>query len=391
MEAVFSRGGSECAPLLEEAWRLGCRFDGWSELFDFDKWLLASEKTGIDLYSYASRNLALDEELPWDFIDTGITKNFLKSEYNNALQQKITSDCRDVCYSCGLECKNKAEGKKLKAESEELKTQNSKLKTFYDTPSSHKINVATRMRIKFSKTGEMRYLSHNELMTAIFRALRRAQIPVAYTTGFHPHPKISFGPALAAGVEGLNEYFDIELTALLDTSDFLKRLNACLPDGLKVHRACLISTEERSLNALISRYEYEVTIGKETYTHINSFMREKHCLVSREDGNKPSFSPVGAGLKPAPTMGGNGKIRTVDVRLMVEKAEITGNTLNLLLVDTDRAKVRLYEILKEMLQRPVEEIQATMIKRVRLFGYNSKRWIEPIEEGVKESSGRGSK
>jgi radical SAM-linked protein len=114
------------------------------------------------------------------------------------------------------------------------------------------------MRIRFSKTGEMRCLSHNELMTAIFRALRRAQIPVAYTTGFHPHPKISFGPALAAGVEGLNEYFDIELTALLDTSDFLKIMNACLPDGLKVHRACLISPEERSLNDLISRYEYEV-------------------------------------------------------------------------------------------------------------------------------------
>jgi radical SAM-linked protein len=103
----------------------------------------------------------------------------------------------------------------------------------------HKINVATRMRIKFSKTGEMRCLSHNELMTAIFRALRRAQIPVAYTTGFHPHPKISFGPALAAGVEGLSEYFDIELTALLDTSDFLKIMNECLPDGLKVHRALI--------------------------------------------------------------------------------------------------------------------------------------------------------
>ena len=358
MEAVFSRGGSECALLLEEAWRLGCRFDGWSELFDFDKWLLASEKTGMDLYSYASRNLSLDEELPWDFIDTGITKNFLKSEYNNALQQKITYDCRDVCYSCGLECKDKAEGKRLKADV-------GAGPCACPIKGAHKITVPTRMRIRFSKTGEMRYLSHNELMTAIFRALRRAQIPVAYTTGFHPHPKISFGPALAAGVEGLNEYFDIELTALLDTSDFLKIMNACLPDGLKFHRACLISPEERSLNALISRYEYEVTIGKETYNHINSFMGEKHCLVLREDKNRGSFSRPFSGP-------------SVDIRLMVEKAEIIGNTLNLMLVDTDRAKVRLYEILKEMLQRPVEEIQATMIKRVRLFGYNSKGWIEPI-------------
>ncbi|MBI5097923.1 MAG: TIGR03960 family B12-binding radical SAM protein [Nitrospirae bacterium] len=366
MEAVFSRGGRECALLLEEAWKLGCRFDGWSELFDFDKWLLASEKTGMDLYSYASRNLALDEELPWDFIDTGITKNFLISEYNNALQQKTTSDCRDVCYSCGLECKKqKSEVRSQKSESEELKTQNSKLKTFYDTASSRKINVATRMRIRFSKTGEMRCLSHNELMTAILRALRRAQIPVAYTTGFHPHPKISFGPALASGVEGLNEYFDIELTALLDTSDFLRMMNACLPEGLKVHEACLISPEERSLNDLISRYEYEITIEKETYNHINSFMGKQHCLVSREDKNRGDFSRPFSGP-------------SVDIRPMAEKAEITGNTLNLLLVDTDRAKVRLYEILKEMLQRPVEEIQATMIKRVRLFGYNSTGWIEPV-------------
>ena len=58
MEAVFSRGGIECSLLLEEAWRSGCRFDGWSEQFDFDKWLLASKKTGMDLYSYASRNFS---------------------------------------------------------------------------------------------------------------------------------------------------------------------------------------------------------------------------------------------------------------------------------------------------------------------------------------------
>ena len=87
---------------------------------------------------------------------------------------------------------------------------------------SHKINVPTRLRVTFSKTGDMRYLSHNELMTVMFRALRRAQIPVAYSAGFHPHPTISFGPALAVGVEGLKEYFDVELTALIGIRIFPK-------------------------------------------------------------------------------------------------------------------------------------------------------------------------
>jgi hypothetical protein len=102
-------------------------------------------------------------------------------------------------------------------------------------------------------------------------------------------------------------------------------------------------------------------------------MREKHCLVLREDKNRGSFSRPFSGP-------------SVDIRLMVEEAEIIDNTLNLMLVDTDRAKVRLYEILKEMLQRPVEEIQATMIKRVRLFGYNSTGWIEPMKKETRSTA-----
>jgi len=69
---------------------------------------------------------------------------------------------------------------------------------------------------------------------------------------------------------------------------------------------------------------------------------------------------------------------------MVEKAEVKGITLHLMLVDKDSAKVRLYEVLREMLQRPVEEIHLATIKRICLYGYNKTGWIEPVEERVKE-------
>jgi len=373
MEAVFSRAGRECALLLEDAWKSGCRFDGWSEQFDFDKWLLASKKTGMDLYSYASRNFSPDEEWPWDFIDTRITKDFLRSDYNMALQQKITPDCRNICYGCGLGCKDKKSENNLPSQAltppnlplDKGRSKEELLNPIF-TPSAHKINVPTRLRVTFSKTGDMRYLSHNELMTVMFRALRRARIPVAYSAGFHPHPTISFGPALAVGVEGLKEYFDVELTALIDASDFSKMLNLTLPEGLEIHGAFLISRKEHSLNDFISRYEYEVTIDKESDIQINSFMSKQQCLVSRENGHNPSVPSVGADFKPSLAGRGKGDARMIDIRPMVEKSEVKGSTLYLMLVDKDRVKVRLHEVLKEMLQRPVEEIQTAMIKRVRL-------------------------
>jgi radical SAM family uncharacterized protein/radical SAM-linked protein len=381
LEAVFSRAGRECSLLLEEAWKAGCRFDGWSEQFDFNKWLLASERTGIDLYSYASRSFSNDEELPWDFIDTGITGKYMRSEYDRALQQKITPDCREVCYGCGLGCEGQRSAvsnqqsadrtQKAEVESQELGVRSQ--------GTEHKINVPTKLRVRFSKTGDMRYLSHNDMMTAIFRALRRAKIPVAYSGGFHPHPIISFGPALAVGVEGLNEYFDIELTALMGISDFIKAVNSELPEGLEIHGAFLIPLNEHSLNDFISRYQYEVTIDKETDKQINLFMSRQECLVSRENGNNHSVPRVGAGLKPAPASGRNGEARTVDIRPMVEKAEVKGSsTLHLMLVDKGSAKVRLYEVLKEMLQTPVDEIQLATIKRICLYGYNKTGWIEPV-------------
>ncbi len=347
LEAVFSRGDIDCSLLLETAWKLGCRFDGWSELFSFDTWLLASEKTGINLYNYASRTLDTDAKLPWDFIDTGITKEFLKSEYQKALQGKITLDCQDVCHGCGLECK------------ERTKIADSGLRIADSEPHKSEIQIPKskfrKMRVTFSKTGEMRYLSHQELMTAMVRAMKRAKIPVAFSTGFHPHPKISFGPALAVGIEGLNEHFDIEMSSFIDTTHFLIMANSEMPKGLKLLDTYLIPKNEISLNNLFSRYEYEVNIDKALEKHINFFMNMQNYQVSRDN-------------------------KTVDIRPLVEKAEIKNNTLRLILADTQKAKARLNEILKILFQKTTEEIQTIMIKRVGLYGYNSIECTSSIKD-----------
>jgi len=103
VEAVFARGGRRVGAALERAWQLGCKFDGWTEHFSFDKWLQAFTEAGIDPVFYANRRFLREEVLPWDHIDAGVSKNFLRDEYDRALTGQVTRDCRfDSCTVCGV-------------------------------------------------------------------------------------------------------------------------------------------------------------------------------------------------------------------------------------------------------------------------------------------------
>ncbi len=338
LESVFARGDQSCALLLEEAWKLGCRFDGWSEHFDFEKWQLAAEKSSIDLRSLASRSFDPDKDLPWDFVDIGVNKSFLKTEYRKALEGNVTEDCRENCGGCGLECEDRVKRTENRAQT------NDNVRRV--TQDVRRAKVPGKLRIRFSKTGEMRYLSHNELFAAIFRALNRANIPLAYSEGFHPRPKFSFGPALPSGVEGLNEFFEIELTAFFKPADFINMVNLKLPEGIKLLSAVPVSRQEKSLSNLFSRYKYEAAIDNSLKNNIISFMDRENCDIKREK-------------------------KTVDIRPMVESASLEDGKLTILLADTDKANVRLFEVLEEILQMPREKIDSLIIKRTGLYGYNS--------------------
>ena len=102
IEAVFARGDRRLADALERAYRLGCRMDGWSDQFRYDLWLQAIRECGLDPDFYACRERALDEVLPWDHLDAGITKSFLKREWEKAQRGETTHDCRKGCVGCGV-------------------------------------------------------------------------------------------------------------------------------------------------------------------------------------------------------------------------------------------------------------------------------------------------
>ncbi len=101
LEGVMARGDRRIAPVIEEAYRLGCLFDSWTETFRNDLWMKAFENTGVDLSFYNQRERGKDEVFPWDFIDIGVSRSFLYKEWERALSGTVTPNCREKCSGCG--------------------------------------------------------------------------------------------------------------------------------------------------------------------------------------------------------------------------------------------------------------------------------------------------
>jgi len=104
LEGVVARGDRRIGPVIYRAWQLGCSFDGWSELFNYEKWMQAFDDCGVDPAFYANRKRSYDEILPWDHISVGVTKQFFVAEREKASQAEVTPNCRQDCSHCGAKC-----------------------------------------------------------------------------------------------------------------------------------------------------------------------------------------------------------------------------------------------------------------------------------------------
>ena len=102
LEACIARGDRRIAEVILAAWKNGCRLDGWNEHFNFDAWQRAFEACGLDPAFYAYRERPYDELLPWQFIDAGVTQEYLRRENEKAKAVSTTKDCRYGCNGCGL-------------------------------------------------------------------------------------------------------------------------------------------------------------------------------------------------------------------------------------------------------------------------------------------------
>ena len=230
LEGVFARGDRRLGAVLVEAVQRGCRFDGWRDHFRWDLWQAAFAAAGLDPAWYL-RQRQTAETLPWDHIDAGVSKEFLLRERQNALLGKETPDCRNgQCSYCGL-CDFDTVRPRLSGRDRPA----AEIPATEATVSEPEL--LPKLRLTLTKTGRTASLSHLEYMTLIHRAVRRAGLPIRYSAGYHPAPRISFGDALPLGVASEAEIVDLELTAECQPATVMENLNREFPEGVRVLKA----------------------------------------------------------------------------------------------------------------------------------------------------------
>ena len=247
LEGVFSRGDRKLGLAIKAAYEKGARFDAWHEMFKQTAWDEAFKTTGIDPEFYSSRKRGLDEVLPWDHISSGVTKEFLKKEYEKSLKGETTGNCRtEGCVSCGIgdDC-NKEQ------KTEEISVAGG------STSGRFKKFAVAKYSVTYEKSETIKFVSHLELLNAVLRTLVRSRMPLAQTEGFNPHPKVAFSPALPVGVSSNCEVFEFELTKNIPEAEALLLLKAKLPPGLVIKS---LVKADLGLSKLYSKAVYEIQL-----------------------------------------------------------------------------------------------------------------------------------
>lgn len=241
LEAIFARGDRKLSAALEEAVRRHVRFDAWEDQFDYDNWMDIFRTVGIDPAFYANRTIPDDEILPWDMISAGVTKEFLLSERHKAQNAIATPSCKEKCSGCGV---NRLVDKKYcrwcpgHPESSDSAGKITSDKEIPKRPDVVKGSVkpARQIRIRFRKFGAMLYISHLDLSKTLMRAVVRSGLPVYYTEGFNPKPKLVFATPLSVGCGGEEEVLDLRLMKAVGNEEIMSKLKPVMPNGIEIVR-----------------------------------------------------------------------------------------------------------------------------------------------------------
>jgi radical SAM family uncharacterized protein len=291
LEGVFARGDRRLSKVIIDARKMGCRFDGWKEALHSDLWQRAFEENGIDVNFYTSRHRSLKEFLPWSHIDPLVEREFLEKEREKAFAAILTPDCRTgECRGCGA-CTDRTPGKMSN-----VIRRGGQMTKFGVCP---ELNASKRpaplkekrFHCRFFKLNEARLFSHLEMIMVFSRAIRREGIPIKYSEGFHPLPRIISGPALPVGMESICESIDFVVSGDMSPSTFLKKMNRELPSGLKFLEAEEVPLKFSPVSDTIHNVNYLISLASSDSSSVRLLEQLKGAPELKGKG-------VGEGEKP---------------------------------------------------------------------------------------------
>ena len=361
VEAALARGGRRCSEAVLRAWRSGAKFDSWTEFFDFERWEQAFLETGLTLRD-AVQARSFDAPLPWDHLSPGVRKEFLLRERRHAVDEEGTPDCRnlDACAGCGI---GRAICGALRGGDEQEVQEATRVDRAFGRRTRGRDQAdqdvaGTRTRIEYAKRGGARLLSHLDLVRAFDRAIRKGNIPIAYSQGYHPHPRIAFGPPLALGIVGMKEYVDLQFSRPFG-GDLMGALESGLPSGVDLLRSKSIFKKTESLSASIvfAQYEFRGRFGPEVQDALNRVLQAEELIVRR------------------------GEDKVMDIRPSIEylAQDDTGEKLLLVVRMSGGGSARPKEVLQYLFGEVEEEVPVEEVVRTGLFIERDGRLFTPMD------------
>ena len=337
LEGLWSRGDRRLSDLLLKAYRSGCRFDGWSDHFNFSAWQASMAACGIEPEQAIYRDRGQDEPLPWDHIDMKVSRDFLAAEMEKALRGEATDDCRDgACQNCGV-CDFDRIKPIVHPTPEALTPGRAQTDT-----AAQEMRLEKRV-VTFAKTGPARFLGHLEMANVFKRALRRAGIALHYSQGFHPAPKIVFEDTLPLGMESLCERVILTLKNLLAPEEIVRRLRPQLPDGLSIVNCDIF----RSIKDERIEVSYRVQLAAAIFPKgpIENLERQAHLFFERRNRK--------------------GRLKKIDLKVMLKHIDrVQPDTLEFTLRHKMEALVRPSDLLVHLFKFRPEVIRHARITKL---------------------------
>lgn len=261
LEAAFTRGDERYAGLIYALYKKGAYMTSWDEYLDYSMWEETAEECGISLDEEAAKQFSKDEVLPWEVIDIGIPRSWFEQEYEKALRNENTIPCEFNCVNCGV-CKNFKTHKVIDKKYEKKTTE----QELHEKLEEKHNEVPTRYRLKLTKEGSLKYLSHLDWQNTIIKSLYRSGLKLNFSQGFNPTPKISLGIALPIFVESVTEFIDIEFFDNIGKDELKEKLSKAFPSQIRVLDLKEIPRKEPSIDNTAEWAEYEFSpIEKDIY------------------------------------------------------------------------------------------------------------------------------
>ena len=370
MEDFIGRGDQRLAPVIEAAWRSGAGMDAWFDNIErtHGAWCEAIEAAGLggryrelELGSWAElqaltpeqRRQRCSEPLPWDHIDSGVSKQWLQEDLERALEAVVVPDCSfDGCSHCGV-C-GEGLGHNVVVPPPPIPT--------IDPPRKPPSEQVGRLRVRFAKTGEMALLSHLDLVRMLERALRRSQLPVSFTGGFHPLPRLQLALALPLGAEADSDWLDLSFTEVVQPEQLMDRLAPLLPEGFALLEAHGVPVKSPALSQMLQSAHWRLCLQP---SDADPLPAERRCQEALGE-------LLGAEALPLEELDRQGRRRRRDLRPLLldlhwhqwspQRLELGLETL----VQANGRSLKPDQLRQLLSQRLGCELQQTQLRRVAL-------------------------